>query len=131
MAKRPVYMVIASKLQAMVNCDKMGNTEWRNNHLDAISKVLHDHMPSGSGFDCGTGFRVLDSTPERLVFSTSFHHMNEHGSYDGWTEHKVIVTPSLANGFNLRVTGRDRNGIKEYIGDLFHEYLSVEVEEYS
>ena len=50
--------------------------------------------------------------------------MNEYGAYVGWTEHDVIVTPAF-DGFNLRVTGRDRNQIKEYIGDVFHTWLSA------
>jgi hypothetical protein len=50
--------------------------------------------------------------------------MNEQGSYDGWTEHTVIVTPSLAMGYRLRITGRDRNGIKEYMHDVFNAALN-------
>ena len=48
---------------------------------------------------------------------THFHHMNDGGFYDGWTEHSVVVTPSLVYGFDTRITGRDRNDIKNYIGE--------------
>ena len=51
--------------------------------------------------------------------------MDEHGGYDGWTEHKIIVTPSLVYGFELRVTGKDRNDIKDYIAEVMHGALSV------
>ena len=51
--------------------------------------------------------------------------MTEHGYYDGWTEHDVIVTPSLRSpGFSLRITGRNRRDIKEYIADAFHDALA-------
>jgi hypothetical protein len=45
--------------------------------------------------------------------------MNEGGYYDGWTEHQVIITPSLQHGFDVRVTGQDRNEIKDYLAELF------------
>jgi hypothetical protein len=51
--------------------------------------------------------------------------MNTHGYYEGWTEHKVIVTPSW-HGFNIRVTGKDKNQIKEYITETFHYVLNEE-----
>jgi len=120
-----VYQAIASKIAAMRNCLDNGNGEWFTRHRDAIDNIMREHMPRGSGFDAGTEFDVcdhVDDNRERLVFTTSFHHMNETGFYDGWTDHKVIVTPSFA-GFDLRVTGRDRNGIKEHIADTFHHAL--------
>jgi hypothetical protein len=61
-----------------------------------------------------------------LVIVTSYHHMNDAGMYDGWTDHKVIVTPSLVHGFVLRITGRNRNDIKEYIADLFQQSLMAD-----
>jgi hypothetical protein len=129
MAFEPNYQKIASKLQAMLNCQESGNEEWEGKHADAIAGIVKEYAPSGSGFDSGTEIDFDASTPERLVFSTSFHHMTEHGYYNGWTEHSVIVTPSLAHGFNLRVTGRDRNDIKDYIEELFQEFLSKRVED--
>lgn len=44
--------------------------------------------------------------------------MNECGYYDGWTAHTITVTPSFS-GFNLLISGRDRNDIKAYIRDTF------------
>jgi len=52
--------------------------------------------------------------------------MDEHGYYDGWTEHKVIVTPHLTHEFDLKVTGRDKNGIKDYIVETFDNALDSE-----
>jgi hypothetical protein len=117
---------IASTLQAIANCDASGNTEWHATHTERLDKMIRDHMPSGSGFDAGT---TLDdsSKPERLVFVTSFHHMDESGGYDGWTEHKVIVTASLVYGIDVRVTGRDRNSIKDYIGEVFTSVLTTAI----
>lgn len=85
-------------------------------------REISNHAPSGSGFDNGTKL-CETSTPGRLVFLTSFHHMNDYGTYIGWTTHSVVVTPCFT-GFNLRVTGRNKRGVKEYIADTFHHWLS-------
>lgn len=53
--------------------------------------------------------------------------MNEAGFYDGWTEHKVIVTPSLGSDYYMKVTGKDRNQVKDYIGDRFYHALDEEI----
>jgi len=53
--------------------------------------------------------------------------MNENGYYDGWTAHTVTVTPSLARAFNLRISGRNRNDIKEMMYQDFDYALRVDV----
>lgn len=88
-----------------------------------VLEHINSKLPSGSGFDSGSTFEIDSSSPDRLVFNTSFHHMNDVGYYDGWTGHNVIVTPSF-DGFNIRVTGKNRNDIKDYIGEVFHDILS-------
>lgn len=127
MRTRKLYQQIASTLQAIENCRKSGNEEWQVKHEATINSLVDDYMPSGSGVDNGT---KLDdsSTPNKLIFTTAFHHMNDGGMYDGWTEHSVIVTADLASGFELRVTGRDRNDIKDYLGELFHQVLDSDIE---
>ena len=90
------------------------------NEADAFVK---EHLPRGSGVDCGTTIVWSKTDRSKITFEVSFHHMDEHGGYDGWTEHLVIVTPEF-DGINIRVTGRDRNGIKEYLADLYHDALT-------
>jgi hypothetical protein len=90
---------------------------------------VSDHMPHGSGFDGGTQFDYVASHSEKLVFNTSFHHMDEHGCYGGWTDHIVTVVPSLSSpGFNLKISGRNRNDIKELIHQSFYDALTTEIE---
>lgn len=127
MKPTPLYRRLASLLQAARNCDAAKNAEWAARHRNTIRDLVKQHMPEGSGFDSGTELDEDASTPEKLVFTTSFHHMNDGGMYDGWTEHKVTVTPSLAFGYELRVSGRDRNGIKDYIAETFGHALDTEV----
>ena len=110
--------------QLIEYCAKLTNTDPKFQELwTPVLESINAELPHGSGFDSGSEFLPEDSTPNRLVFTTSFHHMDEGGWYDGWTEHQIIVTP-MFGGFNIRVTGVNRNKIKEYIGDMFHECLS-------
>ena len=79
----------------------------------------------GVGFDNGTKLDVYGDLPEdRLTFSVGFHHINANGFDDGWTHHEIIVTPSLTHGFNLRITGRDKNNIKVHIAEVFNGDLN-------
>ena len=118
---------IASLVAARANCLSAGNTDWHARHGESLARIIQDCMPSGGGFDCGAKLDEADCRGgERLVFTTSFHHMDAHGGYDGWTSHKVTVRPSLVYALDIRVSGRDRNGIKEYIAEMFHAALSAD-----
>ncbi len=110
---------IALSFNAYQTCKRTGN-EWADRHEDTIEQIVKDIFPSGSGFNSGVTFNFNLSKDDRLVFDTSFHHMDENGGYNGWTEHKVLVTPSLIFGFNIRVTGKNQNDIKDYIAQTFH-----------
>jgi hypothetical protein len=127
--KRKLYARLAELLVAMENCQRAGNDEWLQRHTDTLRKLVADRMPRGAGFDNGTTLDPARSGGNKLVFVTSFHHMDENGSYDGWSEHEVIIRPSLAFGFEIRVTGRDRAGIKDDIAETFSICLSEEVDE--
>lgn len=122
----PLYREIASLLAARENCRKRNNSEWLDKHTETLKHLVNQYMPSGSGIDNGTN---LDdsSTPERLVFNMSFHHMDEHGCYNGWTDHQVIVKPSLQFGIDIRITGRDKNQIKEYLYETYGYTLACKV----
>lgn len=124
----PLYKLLASAVDTYRRCIEHGNTEWKHNHAERIVYLVKEHMPSGSGIDRGTTLDLDASTGERLVFDFSFHHMDDGGMYDGWTDHKCVVTPFLVFGFNLRITGRDRNQVKEYLHDTYHHALVQLVE---
>lgn len=79
-------------------------------------------LPSGSGFDIGTEFVRCDDSV--IVFTTEFHHMNEHGWYTGWTGHTVRIKASLMFGIAVTVSGLNRNGIKDYIGEVFANVMT-------
>jgi hypothetical protein len=41
------------------------------------------------------------------------------------------VRPSLEYGIDIRITGRDRNDIKDYLGEVFELWLNEEIDEKS
>ena len=119
-----IYQKIAQTLSALKNCEKLNNSQWFDRHTDTLSAICKEYLPRGSGFDSGTTIDIEGSKPNRIILVSSYHHMNDAGYYDGWTSHKIIITPDLVSGFDLRVTGRDRNEIKEYIEETFRFALN-------
>jgi hypothetical protein len=125
---RPLYQQIAHCFQALLNCQESGNEQWEAIWTERVLALASDNLPSGSGFDNGTEFSLDESRADKLIFVTSFHHMDDSGSYCGWTEHRVILTPSFIHGFDMKITGPDKRGIKDYIGQCFSEALDVPAE---
>lgn len=123
-----LYQKIASVISAISNCEKSGNREWLLQHKETLAELLRI-LPSGSGIDMGTKLDLDSSSPKKLVLLVDFHHMDENGYYDSWVEYKVIVKPSLQFDFTLKVTGKDKNCIKEYLYELYNHALQVEYSE--
>lgn len=129
--KVKVYQKIARTLTAYLNCVNADEyTEWERKHLETLEELVKDTAPSGSGIDCGTTINIEKSKPDNLVFDFSYHHMDEHGGYNGWTKHTCIVRPCLSFGIDIKITGRDRNQIKDYLYDVYSTWLNSEVEEH-
>lgn len=118
----PLYECLALALDALANCERMGNGEWAPRWRERLAK-LERELPSGSGFDNGTRIDYDRSTGDKFVLTTAFHHMNDAGFYDGWTEHTVTIRPSFISRFTVEVSGRNRNGIKDFIADSFASAL--------
>jgi hypothetical protein len=125
----PIYQALARAVEARANCIRSSNVDWQPRWEDRIKVLINAYMPSGSGWDTGTTLDLETSTPDKLVFYGSYHHMNDGGMYDGWTDHSITIRPSLTRGFDLRVTGRDRNDIKDYLAEMFDCALRLIVQE--
>lgn len=111
------------------------NCEWlktvNENYLDLCEsriEKLESLLPSGSGINCGCKIDREKSGLKKVVINTSFHHIN-NGYYSGWTEHKIVITPNLSDYPDMRITGENKNQIKEYLEDVFSDCLFAEVEE--
>lgn len=96
----------------------------KNEYSERAMEEVYKTLPTGSGIDAGIFIDEERSNENRIILTFEFHHMNEDGYYDGWTFHTAIVKPSLCWGFDLRITGHNRNQIKDYLGDLFQTYLN-------
>jgi len=125
-----LYQAIARTLQAIRNCEKSGNTDWRAKHCETL-RAMESNLPRGSGFDSGCTVDLEKSGADRVVIRAPFHHMDSNGYYSGWGYYSVIVSPCLSFGFSLRITGRDRDGFKEFAADTFHWSLSQSVDQFT
>lgn len=132
--EKKLYEALASLVDARKRCLADDNatadrTAWADRHEERIEALVKEYMPSGSGFDSGTKIDLDTSTGDMLAFETAYHHMDEHGHYSGWTNHRVVITASLQFGFKMRVGGRDKNQIKSYTGECFQDALGKVVPE--
>lgn len=91
-----------------------------------LETITQQYLPHGSGFDSGTKIDTDKSQSNKLVFSTSFHHMDENGFYDGWTEHTITVRPDFVFNLDIKISGSNRNDIKDYIHECFYHSLTQE-----
>lgn len=93
----------------------------------AGDELVREHMPDLAWANKDTKLLWQESTPQALVFETLVHHGE---GFLEWVTHKVIVRPSLIgdNGFVVKVFGKDKAGIQEFVIDRFHELLSKEVD---
>lgn len=99
--------------------------EWKEKHEERLIELL-DILPSGSGIDSGIKFDWEKSNRQKLVFTFGFHHMNEVGYYDGWTYHVLTIAPSFPFGYSLKISGSNRNQIKDYLYDLLSDCFSFD-----
>jgi hypothetical protein len=124
--KKTAAYEISGLIGAIHRCREDSNKEWEENHTQRLLQLVKDYMPGEPGFDSDTTIDIDKSSKDKLVFYTSFHHMDENGFYDGWTEHTVTVTPGF-RGANIKISGRDRNCIKDIIHETFDFSLDQEI----
>lgn len=127
---RPLYQILFSTFEAWDVCRGRPNVEWQRKHKDRLESLVKNHLPSGGGWDCGTNsdWDAWRRKPETMVFRGSFHHMNAAGYYCGWSDHTITVKPSFS-GITIQISGTDRDNIKEYIHEVFHEALTQQCDE--
>lgn len=107
-------------LIAKAAAEERGTYLWSERWQERIDQLL-DTAPSGSGFDAGTQVQSWNS--HQLKFKTSYHHMQD-GFYVGWTDHVITVQPGWRGPEVTRCTGSSRNGLKDYIFEVFYDWLT-------
>ncbi len=124
MIKQTVIQAIDAALQARRNCERAGNAEWFQKWDDRLTWIEREILPSGSGINNGT--TINRDRKDGIVLETSFHHMNDDGCYDGWTDHAILVRPAFT-GIDITVSGKNRNAIKGYLAETFEHVLTSEI----
>lgn len=129
---KKLYAEIATMIAARENITtaQLDRQGWYDRHTKRLEFIEMNCLPSGSGIDNGCTIDLGRSKPERLVLTFGFHHMDENGYYTIWTHHEVIITPSLQFGYSMRITGKDHNGIKDYLYDVLSGALDGSFSEY-
>jgi hypothetical protein len=126
-SKRKIYEILSVAAQARRNCM---NGESITPHWE--SKWEKNHLPSGSGFDNGT--KVVEDecvANLKLVLSFGYHHMDDNGYYDGWSHHKLIVTPRF-DGINVCLKcalPRKYSLLKDYILETFEYAITRTIDQ--
>ena len=111
-----VYQALAQAVEGMRDGKRMEEKVYN----------IMKRAPSGSGIDSGTSFIPGECNREQLVFFTEYHHVDENGYYDARTYHRVIATHDLL-GLNIRVTGRNKNNIRDYLTKVYRDWLTKDV----
>lgn len=125
--KRTLISAIARTVQALQSCEESKNMEWITKHSEKLD-LLDTYLPHGSGIDTYCKVDREKSNFEKVYILCEFHHLNENGYYEGYTDHKIIVTPNF-DGIALNISGKNKNQIKDYLYDLFSYELQKEIVE--
>lgn len=123
--------IIAARLATIAHLEARGgecHAPLIDRNRDEIERCVAAFMLSGSGFDAGTTFLFDKATESKLIFGVEYHHMNDSGMYDGWTTHVVTIESTFTSP-NIKVSGRDRNGIKDYIVDCILPLMDQQITE--
>jgi len=126
--KKALYKEIATLINARNNCLQNNNNDWLVKREQKLERIAKNLLPSGSGFDCGTKIDIDKSKDDKIILTTSYHHMNDVGMYDGWNDYVITLKPSLVFDFELKIKGVNRNDIKNYMYEYFQDVLSQEIE---
>jgi hypothetical protein len=62
-----------------------------------------------------------------IVLQLEFYHMGDVDCYDGWTSHIIRVSPTF-DGFEIKISGKNRNNIKEYLADTYYYCLNQAID---
>jgi hypothetical protein len=126
---RIVYKEIASILIAIGNCATSNNETWAYIWPNVLDDIIKNYLPHGSGIDNGVTVNKDKSSPNKIVLEFGFHEMDSNGYYCGWADYTLYVRPSLAFDIDLKLHGRDYNGLKDYLYELFQYMLMREIPE--
>ena len=113
--KQELYKQIANLCIAEKQC----SPDWKFKHRERLINYAQNNLPSGSGIDSGCILWIDDSGADKIIIKFSYHFMNENGMYDGWEDYELTLRPDFVNGFLMKITGKNRDDVKDYFYDTF------------
>ena len=96
-------MKVYQQLARLVTAYHQVKPDYKNGFLERIELLLYGYFPHWSRFYTGTSINLDESQTDKIVLETEYHHMDGNGFYAGWSGWKLIITPSLAYGFDLDI----------------------------
>jgi len=124
---RKLHQALANLIEARLDCIQSGNDELRNRHQRCGDQLVQEYMPRSGEYSRGATLDWSRSLPDKLVFSTSFHHTDEAGLYTHETTHLVTVRAHLARGYKLSITRSNRGRIRNFVTDAFGAALDQNI----
>ena len=120
----PHHYNYKSMLKAMQSC----NEEWVEKHGDAITALILEHLPHGSGIDCDWEISINNSEENaKIECYNSFHTMDEYGYYGGYVDFTIII-PLEGNWYiECDDEDEDNDGLKDYLEQVI-DYSMSELE---
>jgi len=140
--KIKLYAAIARKIDAYHSArlsDEIKHAAtgepWEEVHREHAEDLILDYFPHGSGIDGATEIDIDKSHGQRLIIYSSYHCMNEYGSYTHWIDYTITVKPCLLFGYDLNIRGnfskpRDCQNVKEYLYQVYNDTLDQDVDPY-
>ena len=126
-------MTVFNAIAQNLNGFSMMSEDFRDKREAVLEIIQKECLPSGSGIDSGCRITVKDLATrgrESFEITFGFHFMDEYGYYDGWEDYRLVVRPSLLTLLDLKIVGKNRNDIKDYLYDTFDSALREGLPEY-
>lgn len=117
-----LYQRIATELRRLAYTGRPDLVDLAEEQLRHIEQ---NHLPSGSGIDCGTKI-YRDYSLRDIILKFSYHAMDENGFYDGWYDYTLTLSPDFVWGFQMHLDGNEEYA--DYLLDVFQDALEQEVE---
>jgi hypothetical protein len=122
-------VIVLGRSLALVNAISEALEEYNRTGKSHRVEQLEDFLPSGSGIDSGTKINLDKSQSDKIILTFDYHHMDEHGFYDGWScDWKAIITPTFQcfSGIDIQIkSGKflSRSRSRKYNDFNFKDYL--------
>jgi len=111
---------VGQLMGAIEGCLVQNRAEWQAKHEHTLRQFVRETAPCGQTW-YSTGLNIKKSSTTQLVFRGAFRHE------DRWTEHTITVKPNFGLGFTFKISGLNKNDVKDCLKEMFTNWLSSEV----